>query len=132
MGKERKDDLPPQVMAAIEETQRKIEVIQGHLDKMQSRILQEQKRKNVATLALTYLQSSANELVTGKYYMQLGKAFAVKPLAAVKAELTDTVAEVEKDLPKLIIAQGQFEMKKKEQWQNLQQVAEQIQQAKAN
>jgi hypothetical protein len=130
--KKESDELSPQLMTAIQDTQKKIEVIQGHLDKMQSRVLQEQRTKNVASLALNYLQNPTNETSVGKYYTQLGKAFAMKPLSAVKTELTDTITEVDKDLPKLLTAQGQFELKKKEQWHNLQQVAELAQQAKAN
>ena len=126
------DELSPQLMTAIQETQKKIEVIQGHLDKMQSRVRQEQIRKNVAILALNYLEAPDTNTTTGKFYTLLGKAFAMKPLAAIKSELIDNIAEIDKDLPKLIMAQGQFEVKKKEQWYNLQQVAEQAQQAKSN
>lgn len=125
------DALAPQVMQAIQETQKKIEVIQGHLDKLQFKVGQEQKQKKIILVALQYLDSPAAQ-TSGKYYTQMGKAFAMKPLTDIKAELSETIAEIEKDLPKLLMTQAQFEVKKKEQWHNLQQVAEQVQQNKSN
>ena len=125
------DTLAPQVMQAIQETQKKIEVIQGHLDKLQSKVGQEQKQKQITLVALKYLDSPAAQ-TNGKFYTQMGKAFAMKPLTDIKTELTGTIAEIDKDLPKLLMAQAQFEVKKKEQWHNLQQVAEQVQQTKSN
>ncbi len=133
MGKKKyvEPEIPEQVIHAFQESQKKMEVIQTQLDKLVYRIYQEKKRKETAKLALKFLDSEEGKKTNTKYYMQVGKAFAMRPFDSVLAELKNTFEEVEKDLPKLLVAQAQFEIKKKEQYDNLQNIAQQAKAAKA-
>ena len=119
MSKE--ENIPDSVMKAFQEARKRIEVIQTQLDKLVFRISQEQKRKAVASLALKFLQTPQSS--AKKYYIQVGKAFAMRPFDVVKSDLGDVMTEIDNDLPKLYNTQAQFEIKKKEQWENLQQLS---------
>ena len=133
MGKKKtaEPEIPEQVVQAFQDTQKKMEVIQGQLDKLVYRIHQEKKRKETAKLALRFLDTAEGQKNTTKYYMQVGKAFSMRPFEAVQSELKTTFEEVEKEMPKLLIAQAQFEIKKKEQYDNLQNIAQQAKAVKA-
>ena len=132
MGKKTQKEepkVPDHVIQAFEDAQRKLEVIQGHLDKLQTKTMAEKKRRHAATVALRFFEEDQSK--GARYYFQVGKAFSCRALFEIKTELQAVVAEVEKDLPKLYNAQAQFEIKKKEQYANMEAVAGQAKGAMA-
>ena len=126
MGKKKQTpepEIPEHVVTAFQETQKKLEVLQTQLDKLHYRIFQENRKKVTAKLALQFIESPEGANPQNKYYMQVGKAFAMRPFERVKQELKTTTDDVEKELPRLLIAQAQFDIKKKEQLDNLQAIS---------
>jgi hypothetical protein len=121
----KQEEVPEHLVNAFQETQRKLENIQSQIDKLGTRINLEERRKKAASFALNFLDSKEAK-TSLDFYMQLGKAFCRRPEADIRKELTSTVAEIEKEHPKLINAAAQFELKRKEELANIEQIGIQV------
>ena len=114
--------LPPHMIEAYQESQKKSETIQNQIDKLASKVAAEERRLKGASLAMKFIDQRS-EIVNG-FFMQLGKCFKSKSETQVKAELGDAIKEAERDIPKLLNAQAQFEILLKDQAASLRAIAE--------